>query len=138
VIRQVYEKHTFDVVIDVAAGHSTLGAHFVISGAGKEAVVLDPAKVGSVRHLKGEYMHEDSGAFRFRHECSRTGLPAESRSALRKTSADRVLAVHAKPFSIHLTKFVSCQQMPRFTWQSCSAARKIYLEAPIGNLPPNA
>jgi 8-oxo-dGTP pyrophosphatase MutT (NUDIX family) len=133
VIRQVYKKHKFDVVIDVAGGHGALGALFVISGATKEAVVVDPARVGSVRLVWGKYIQGDS-KFRFRYECLRTGLPAELRNALRKTSADRVLvlACHA------CQHFVTCQQMPRSTWQSCPAAKRIFQKVPTGRPPPNA
>ena len=84
-----------DLVIDVAGGHGAIAALFLILTSATKAVVVDPADVGKSIVRKAwhtEYFPEKS--LRFRHECLRTGLPAEIAHAVQSgTPLNRILVV---------------------------------------------
>lgn len=79
--RSFFGKDSIDLVLDVAGGHGGLAALLLIMTSAREAVVIDPADVGSqnVQRAWGEFLQDKT--LRYRHECLRTGLPAELKRA---------------------------------------------------------
>ena len=97
-VRSVFgsqRRNAFDYVIDVAGGHGALAALFLLTTSAKVGTVVDPARVGQIQYAWADFLANKS--LRFRHECLRTGLPAELALALEHTTPDRilVLACHA-------------------------------------------
>jgi 8-oxo-dGTP pyrophosphatase MutT (NUDIX family) len=82
----------WDVVIDVAGGHGALAALFLIATSATRAVVVDPARVGSVERAWESFWGSKKELV-YRNECLRTGLPAELQRALAITSRNKILVV---------------------------------------------
>jgi 8-oxo-dGTP pyrophosphatase MutT (NUDIX family) len=111
VVKKSLPCKDLDCVIDVAGGHGALAAILLITTAATRAVVVDPAQVGrdSVRRAWADFFPEKE--LRYRHECLRSGLPAELESALKTTSCDRILVVacHACQHLSDETVKLSCK-----------------------------
>lgn len=93
-------QYAFDCVIDVTGGHGALAALFLITATStKDAVVIDPARVGvgGVQRVWGQFWDRSNKELRFRHECFRTGFPAELDRALTMIAPHRIwtVACHA-------------------------------------------
>lgn len=89
-VQKPFRKLEFDVVLDVAGGHGALAALLLmLLPSTQEAVVIDPAMVGNdgVQRAWGRFY--SGKTLRYRHECLRTGLPAE----LQKYDGSNVLVV---------------------------------------------
>ena len=129
-------KQSFDLVIDVAGGHGALGALFLLTTTIPQAVVIDPARVGSVRKAWEPFLQHKE--LRFRHECLRTGLPAEIENALQEKNippsrilvvachacqhlSDETLAI-ATAFGVHAAAMPCCQRdtSPGGSWKATS------------------
>jgi 8-oxo-dGTP pyrophosphatase MutT (NUDIX family) len=84
-------KTDIDIVIDVAGGHGALAALFLVTTSAVQATVVDPARVGNVQRAWGDFFPDKT--LRYRHECLRTGLPAELQAALQSACRTRILVV---------------------------------------------
>ncbi len=98
----------FDVVIDVAGGHGLVAWLFLLlERQVEEAVVVDPADVKSgkrgLAQAWGAFLPSSGSTstttsndgVRYRHECLRTGLPAELADCARRGKRVLVVACHA-------------------------------------------
>ncbi|GAX23768.1 8-oxo-dGTP diphosphatase [Fistulifera solaris] len=126
VVKKSLRCNELDCIIDVAGGHGALAAILLITTAATRAIVVDPAQVGrdSVRKAWADFFPEKE--LRYRHECLRSGLPAELELALKATSRDRILVVacHACQhlsdetvklsckFGVHVCVMPCCQKDP--------------------------
>jgi 8-oxo-dGTP pyrophosphatase MutT (NUDIX family) len=102
-------KTEIDIVIDVAGGHGALAALFLVTTSAVQATVVDPAQVGNVQRVWGNFF--PGKTLRYRHECLRTGLPAELKAALQSTCRTRILVVacHACQHLSDETVEIACQ-----------------------------
>lgn len=114
-------RKVFDYVIDVAGGHGALAALFLLTTSAHTATVVDPARVGQIRTAWGDFLQANDGSrkksLRFRHECLRTGLPAELALALRQTRPDRILVV-----ACHACQHLSDEVLEISRWHGVHAA----------------
>jgi 8-oxo-dGTP diphosphatase len=113
-VRSVFgsgNRDAFDCIIDVAGGHGALAALFLVTTNAKDAVVVDPARVGSGGVQRAWGSMYTPKPLRFRHECLRTGLRAELHSALQATARNRILVVacHACQHLSDEVLEISCQ-----------------------------
>ena len=118
-VRLMLDRNTDDgkkgnglsVVIDVAGGHGALGALFLILSSAKEAIVIDPARVGNRNVERAWKQFYANKTLRYRHECLRSGLPDELQRILATTSPSRVLVVacHACQHLSEEILHIACQ-----------------------------
>jgi 8-oxo-dGTP pyrophosphatase MutT (NUDIX family) len=140
-----FDKNSFDVIIDVAGGHGALAALLLITTSAQEAIVIDPANVGSgnVEHAWKEFYRNKT--LTYRYECLRGGLPDELQRVLRTTTSPRrvlVVACHACQhlseeileiacrFGVHVAVMPCCQKdtSPGSSWKSTSKNLSIPME----------
>jgi len=145
-VRSVFgnqRRNAFDYIIDVAGGHGALAALFLLTTSAKFGTVVDPARVGQIQYAWGDFL-ADGKSLRFRHECLRTGLPAELALALQHSTSDRVLvlASHACQHlsdevleiscrhGVHVAVMPCCQKdpSPGSSWKMASRKLDIPIE----------
>ena len=143
-VRSFFLNDTIDVVIDVAGGHGALAALFLVTSAATSAVVIDPANVGNDGVQRAWRKFFPDKHLIYRHECLRTGLPAELCAALKETSHDRILVVacHACQHlsdeivaiscrnGVHVAVMPCCQKdlSPGSAWKSTSKNIQVPIE----------
>jgi hypothetical protein len=114
VVRSLFDRNSFDVVIDVAGGHGALAALFLITTSARQAVVIDPAQVGKGSVQRAWSSFFQSKSLRYRHECLRSALPMELSEIIlnNRTPRDRVLVVacHACQHLSEETLDIACRQ----------------------------